>query len=315
MLSRELSFGVGTWAWGDRLVWDYGRDYGEQDLREAFLRFLNDGVYFFSTSPSFAEGEAEKLLGKFSAETTVPLFISTKYVPRFWHLRRNDFMNSLKASMLRLNVTRLKLLQICPPTGRMTIGRLAECAAETLDLGLVDRIGLSGYKARQIDAFNEALNRFGYTISCLETPFSLLHRDIETNGVLDLCRALNISVIAQQPLAMGLLSGKYDGNAPAGGSRRQFMLRYNSPKLELLLRTMNHIGLENDGKNCAQVALNWVCRKGIIPIPGVKSLDQAIENAQTPRWQMTDEQVQVLDNITENRSPGTDGEPESASQY
>lgn len=301
MLSRELTFGVGTWAWGDRLVWDYGQEYGEQDLREAFLRFLNDGVYFFSTSPSFAEGNAEKLLGKFSAETTVPVFISTKYVPRFWHLRRKDFMNSLKASMLRLNVTRLKLLQICPPAGRMTIGRLAECAAEALDLGLIDRVGLSGYDAHQIDAFNEALSRFGYTVSCLETPFNLLRRNIETSGVLELCRALNISVIAQQPLAMGLLTGKYDGDAPAAGSRRQFMLRYRSPKLELLLRTMNHIGLENDGKNCAQVALNWVCRKGIIPIPGVKSLGQAIENAQTPRWQMTDEQVQLLDNITENR--------------
>ncbi len=315
MLDRELTFGVGTWAWGDRLVWDYGQDYGEKDLREAFLRFLNDGVVFFSTSPSFAEGEAEKLLGKFAAETRVPLFISTKYVPRFWHLRRKDFMKSLKASMLRLNVNRLKLLQICPPAGRMTLNRLAECAAEAMDLGLVDRVGLSGYDARQIDTFNEALSRFGYAVDCLETPYNLLHRDIETNGILELCRELKISVIAQQPLAMGLLTGKYDGDAPAAGSRRQFMLRYSSPRLDLLLRTMNHIGLENDGKNCAQVALNWICRKGIIPIPGVKSLDQAIENAQTPRWQMTDDQVRMLDNITEIRNPGTDGESESANQY
>ncbi len=121
---------------------------------------------------------------------------------------------------------------------------------------------------------------------------------IESNGLLDFCRSHNIQVIAQQPLAMGMLTGKYDIDSPATGSRRQMMLRYSVPRLDILLRTMNYIGLENNGKNPAQVALNWVMKKGIIPIPGVKTLSQAIENNLTPQWEMTEEQMNLLDTLT-----------------
>ena len=152
--------------------------------------------------------------------------------------------------------------------------------------------------AHQIDTFNEALSRFGYSIACLETPYNLLERSIEKNGVLDLCHGLNITVLAQQPLAMGLLTGKYNTEAPASGSRRQLMLRYYAPRLDILLRTMNHIGLENNGKNCAQVALNWIARKGVVPVPGTKTLAQAIENAQTPAWRISPEQTALLDTLT-----------------
>ncbi len=298
MFPAEIRFGVGTWAWGDRLLWDYGREYGKEDLTAAFRRYLNDGVRFFSTSSSFAEGDSERILGEFNARTPVDLLIATKYVPRIWHLRRSDFMDALKLSLTRLKLTKLDIYELCPPVGRMTIARMAECAAEVLDMGLVEQVGLSGYNAQQIDTFNEAFSRFGYSVACLEIPYNLLDRSIETNGTLDLCRSLNITVLAQQPLAMGMLTGKYDSEAPAAGSRRQMMLRYHTPSLDILLRTMNHIGLENNGKNCAQVALNWIYNKGIVPIPGTKTLPQAIENAQTIRWSMTKEQMNLLDTLT-----------------
>ena len=298
MFPSEIKFGIGTWAWGDRLLWGYGSDYTKEDLSAAFRRCISDGVRFFSTSSAFGEGESERILGEFNAQVPQDLLIATKYVPRIWHLRRSDFMESLKESMLRLGVAKLDIYEICPPVGWMTLGRLAECAAEALELGLIEQVGLSGFNAQQIDTFNEALSRFGYSIACLEIPYNLLDRSIEKNGTLALCRSLNIAVLAQQPLAMGLLTGKYDGNAPSTGSRRQMMMRYHTPRLDILLRTMNHIGLENNGKNCAQVALNWIQRKGVIPIPGMKSLSQAIENDQTPGWQMSPEQTSLLDTLT-----------------
>lgn len=299
MIDPAVRMGVGTWAWGDRLLWDYGRDYTKEDLSAVFRRYLSDGITFFATSPSFAEGSSERILGEFASGTAASVTISTKFVPRIWHIRRSVFLESLKASMLRLRLTKIPLYEICPPAGRMTIRTLAECAAEALDMGLIEQIGLSNYTAPQIDTFNEALSRFGYSITCLETPYNLLDRSIETNGILDICKRLDITILAQQPLAMGLLTGKYDGEAPSAGSRRQMMLRYYTPRLDILLRTMNHIGLENSGRNCAQVALNWILKKGIVPIPGTKTLPQAIENAQTPRWEMTDEQTTLLDTLTD----------------
>ena len=298
MIAPEIKCGIGTWAWGDRLLWEYGMEYGQEDLSSVFRRCLNDGVRFFATSSSFAEGDSERILGRFTASAADPVVISTKFVPRIWHLRRSDFMESLKGSLRRLRTNRINIYELCPPAGRMTLSRMAECAAEALDLGLIGQVGLSNFNVNQIDIFNEAISRFGYSIACLETPYNLLFRDIETNGVMEICRNLNITIIAQQPLAMGLLTGKYDTELPSAGSRRQMMLRYASPRLEILLRTMNHIGLENNGKNSAQVALNWIYARGVVPIPGTKTLAQAIENTQTAGWTMTEEQISRLNTLT-----------------
>ena len=298
MFPADVNLGIGTWEWGDRLIWDYGRNYRKEDLFASFKRCLNDGIRFFSTSPAFAEGISEQILGEFNAQTPVDLLIATKYVPRVWHVRRTDFMDSLKQSLLRLKLNKIDIYEICPPSGRMTVTRLAESSAEALDLGLIEQVGLSGFNLQQADTFNEALSRFGYSIACLETPYNLLERSIETNGLLAFCRAQNIRVIAQQPLAMGMLTGKYNTEEPASGSRRQMMMRYYSPRMDILLRTMNHIGLENNGKNPAQVALNWIMNKGIVPLPGIKTLSQTIENTETTRWSMTKEQAALLDTLT-----------------
>ena len=32
MFPATVNLGIGTWAWGDRLIWDYGRGYRKEDL-------------------------------------------------------------------------------------------------------------------------------------------------------------------------------------------------------------------------------------------------------------------------------------------
>ena len=42
--------GVGTWAWGERRLWNYGRDYGQAELSEAFDASVAGGVTLFDTA-------------------------------------------------------------------------------------------------------------------------------------------------------------------------------------------------------------------------------------------------------------------------
>ena len=37
------AIGAGTWQWGDRFYWGYGREYGQDDLRAAFAHALESG--------------------------------------------------------------------------------------------------------------------------------------------------------------------------------------------------------------------------------------------------------------------------------
>ncbi len=299
----DFEIGVGTWSWGDRLIWNFGADYDEGALYEVFLRALRDGVVLFSTSESFADGRAEQILGSFLVQAPNRAFVSTKYAPHPWRFRRSDFQSALRASLERLRIPAVDLYQVLPPAGWMGLPVLAECISEAYDRGLIRSVGVSNFSANQIEQFYELLNRFGTPLSFAEAEYNLLNREIERNGVMDICGRLKLRLIAQSPLAMGILSGKYLSQPEPEGVRRRFLERYRNPNLPLLIRLLNNIGSEHDGKNCAQVSLNWLICKGVIPIPGAKQIEQVIQNDQATGWSLTADEVQQLDDLSDNLQP------------
>ena len=56
---QGIELGFGTWAWGDRLMWGYGRNYALGDLRSAFESGLAAGVTFFDTAEVYGQGQSE----------------------------------------------------------------------------------------------------------------------------------------------------------------------------------------------------------------------------------------------------------------
>lgn len=294
-----LKIGLGTWAWGNRLVWNYGSAFDENDLFEVYSRMLESPLPFFSTSEGFSEGESERMLGRFSVRAPKPAFISSKFIPRFWLVRRSDFRSHLLASLKRLKRRKIDLYLIAPPSGWMNLRMLAECAVEAIDNGQIQNVGVSNFSAVQAAKFAELLAHFGVHLSCLEAEYNLLNRSVETNGIRQLSIELGVPLIAQSPLALGLLSGKFLNEPVQNGLRQQLMNRYPQQRLSGLIRQMNQIGSENEGRNAAQVALNWLICKRAVPIPGATSARQADENLQSINWSLSDEQVERLDRLSD----------------
>jgi diketogulonate reductase-like aldo/keto reductase len=50
----------------------------------------------------------------------------------------------------------------------------------------------------------------------------------------------------------------------------------------------------------AQVALNWVIRKGAIPIPGAKNATQMEQNIGGKGWKLTDDEMSLLDELSDS---------------
>ena len=290
--------GVGTRAWGDRLIWNYGKDFDRETLYQAYLRAINDQCAFFFTNEAFSDGDAEKILGVFNQRNPGKCYFCSKYAPRPWIVRRSDFLQALRHSLSRLNLTTLDVYEILPPSGAVKLDVLAECVAEAFNLGLFKNIGVSNFSVEQAEEFNDALGKYGARIFCFEAKYNLLCRDVETNGVLDFCRKNDICLIAQEPLAMGVLSGRYMEEEPVG-FRRNFIEEYEIPGLEFLLRTMSNIGSEQGGKNCAQVALNWLIGRGAFPIPGATSLEQVTENDSSIGWNISAAEMTLLNETSD----------------
>jgi aryl-alcohol dehydrogenase-like predicted oxidoreductase len=110
---------------------------------------------------------------------------------------------------------------------------------------------------------------------------------------------LGITLIAYQPLAMGVLTGKYrPGDRPKG--IRRFDRSFRRDGLEKVQPVVALLGEIGDGysKSPAQVALRWLIEESVLPIPGAKNGRQAASNAQALSFSLVGAEIEALDQAT-----------------
>ncbi len=291
---HAIQLGLGAWSWGDRAVWQYGRGYDDQSVREAFQSSLAEGIRFIDTAEVYGGGRSERLLGQFIQEAGEPVLVATKFFPLPWRLSRRSLVSALHASLDRLRLEAVDLYQIHSPSPLFSVEKMMEGMVRCVHSGLTRTAGVSNFDQSLMLRAYSTLARHNIPLAANQVHYSLLNRAVEKNGLLARCRELGIRLIAYSPLEMGLLTGKYSHENPPPGNRRIRYLRIIS-RIAPLLKLMTEIGQDHGGKFSSQVALNWVIRKGALPIPGAKNADQALQNAGALGWQLTDEEVAKLD--------------------
>lgn len=286
--------GLGTWAWGDRLFWNYGAEYGDTELKLAFQAAIAAGITLFDTAEVYGLGKSEELLGKFAKEFRAPIQIATKFAPVPWRFQKEAVADALTASLKRLNVARVDLYQVHWPFELfLTPTVLMNALADEYEQGRIGAVGVSNYSATQMRQAYGILAARGVPLATNQVRYSLLTREIETNGVLATARELGIEILAYSPLAQGLLTGRYTPDRPPTGARswdRRFSaegLRKIAPTIDLL----KSLALELD-RTPAQIALNWLmAQPNVIPIAGVKTASQVVQNAGALGWQLPPDAV------------------------
>ena len=293
-----IQLGIGTWAWGDKLVWGYGNSYSEADIREAFKVCVGGGVRFFDSAEVYGQGKAETILGELCAQEDEEFVIATKMMPFPWRLFHNSLKFALQNSLRRLRVNQVQLYQMHWPLPPVKVDTWMDRMAEVVDAGLVKAVGVSNYTLEQTITAHEALKKRGLRLASNQVEYHLLERRIEQNGLMEYCLEEGIKIIAYSPLAMGILTGKYTPENPPAGTRAA---QYNRPyleKIQPLIKTLIRIGNDADGKSAGQVAINWCIQKGTLPIPGVKNAAQAVQNLGAIGWQLDAEEMALLDEVS-----------------
>ncbi|WP_019501655.1 aldo/keto reductase [Pseudanabaena sp. PCC 6802] len=289
--------GIGTWAWGDKLFWNYGKDYGEAQVKDAFKAALDAGINFFDTAEVYGLGESERLLGQFARGNKQPICIATKYMPVPWRINAKAVKDAVTASLERLQVKKIDLYQVHQPISFMMNQKtLMNALADEVKQGRIVAVGVSNYSAEQMREAHKLLRDRGIPLAVNQVKYSLLDRQIETNGILDAARSLGVKILAYGPLAQGLLTGKYTSTQTPTGAR-QLDARFGNDnlfKVEPLLKLLRQTAEQHNG-TLAQVALNWLIAKGVVPIPGAKNAEQVRQNAGALNWQLLPEEVSILD--------------------
>lgn len=275
----------------------YGGAHGSEAEQRAFEASVAAGASLFDTAEMYSGGASERRLGELARGSDV--LIATKFPPSPF-TRTEAMPHALEASLARLERSSVDLYMHHFPARWVSITKLMDLMAEAVEAGKVRAVGVSNYSAIQMRLAHAALAERGIPLASNQVEYSLLHRQPETDGVLDACRELGITLIANQPLANGALTGKYVAGARPTGFRR-FMRRFRGKDREAvapLVTLLREIG-EPYSKSPAQVALRWLIEnEHVLPIPGAKNGKQAADNAGALSFSLTPAEVEALDRAT-----------------
>ena len=151
---------------------------------------------------------------------------------------------------------------------------------------------------------HEVLEQRGLPLASNQVNYSLVNREIESNGILDTAKELGITIICWSPLQSGVLTGKYHNN-PASlkkvpiGRRRSIKRKIGkSQKLidELSLIAQNH------GLSISQIALNWLVQYHngtIVAIPGASKAHHAEQNGQVMNFKLSQNELNSIAELSE----------------
>jgi aryl-alcohol dehydrogenase-like predicted oxidoreductase len=247
----------------------YGVGVEADNAAACVHRALDLGINLIDTANVYGRGAAETVLGETLAGVPRDRYVlATKLFGDMGGgdkgLSRAQVFKQIDASLKRLKVDHVDLYQCHRYDPETPLEETLEALSEIVRQGKARYIGFSEWSPQNIQ---DALATPGVEAFVSSQPqYSLLWRRPEKE-VIPLCAANGISQIVWSPLAQGVLTGKYDPDAPPpadsraasdamGGSMKNWMQR---PVLEAAVR-MKPLAAEA-GLTLAQFALAWVLRE------------------------------------------------------
>jgi aryl-alcohol dehydrogenase-like predicted oxidoreductase len=298
---------LGTMTFGIQA--DQATSFAIMDAAEA------GGVNFFDTADVYPlgggvdlAGRTEEIVGRWLVERGARdrIVLATKCRGRMGPyandegLSRRHIIAACEASLRRLQTDYIDLYQVHAPDPETPIEETLRALDSLVQSGKVRYIGCSNYPAwRLADALwtseRAGLARF----ECDQPRYNMLFRMIE-DEILPLCREHGVGVIAYNPLAGGMLTGRYrDKHQVQEGTRFAlpgagdlYRRRYwNEEVFDVVDRLASFV--EGRGHALVHVALAWVlARPGITSaIVGASRAEQLQESLQGVDLQLDEEEM------------------------
>jgi diketogulonate reductase-like aldo/keto reductase len=243
--------GIGTWNYRG----------GPDPLRLG----LQAGAAFIDTAESYG---TEVVVGKAIAGIRDQVFVATKVSPQ--NFRRADFLKSVEASLKKIGIQTIDLLQLHHPNSEIPIQETIAVMTELIDAGKVRFMGVSNFSVPQLQEAQKACGK--HKIVSNQVRFSLIDRTIE-GGLLQYCQQQQITVIAYSPLS------------------RDFSRILDCDRSGTIGKLAKDLG-----RSPAQIVLNWcVSKTGLVAIPKGNSAEHILDNCGASGWRLSEEQILLLD--------------------
>jgi aryl-alcohol dehydrogenase-like predicted oxidoreductase len=294
--------GVGLWAIG-------GTSWGETDDKESLDMIdaaLDMGINFFDTADVYGDGHSETLLGQAMQGRRDRFVVATKIGWQGFDGEKgvsaydtaDKIVSGVEESLKRLHTDYVDLIQCHIDFREPNMEVFVEGFQKLQDQGKVRAYGVSTSDFAYLQAFN-ADNR----ASSLQIDYSILNRTPEAQ-IFPYVMEHDLGVLVRGPLAMGILTGKFNANTrfEEGDFRTRWITNEDEHQVFLNdLEKVEKLKALTDGRSLAQLAIQFTLQHPAVTaaIPGAKRIDQLKENVKAALLpELTPEALAMIDAIT-----------------
>jgi voltage-dependent potassium channel beta subunit len=262
---RVSSVGLGSWL-------TYGGSVEESTAADCIRRAYDLGVTFFDTANTYMRGGAEELVGKALAGMPRDSFVLATKVffpmdsgPNDRGLSRKHVWEQLHHSLRRLGTDYVDLYQCHRYDESVPVEETCRVMGDLITRGEILYWGVSEWTADQIAHAVVTCRQHGWPEPVSNQPqYSALWRRIERR-VLPVSKELGLGQVVWSPLAMGVLTGKYNAvddvppGSRAAGDDRKFMGNFMTSETLAAVQRLRPLAAEA-GCSLTQLALAWCLR-------------------------------------------------------
>jgi aryl-alcohol dehydrogenase-like predicted oxidoreductase len=298
---RVAELSLGTMTFGE----DWGWGASKAESQRIFDAYRDAGGNFIDTACNYTEGTSEKFVGEFVSSERDYFVIATKFTlrargdnpldPNAGGNNRKNMIRSVESSLKRLNTEYIDLLYLHMWDYTTSVDEVMRALDDLVREGKVHYIGFSDTPAYIVSKANMLADlRSLSPVVAIQIPYNLMRRDPERE-LIPMASEEDIAVTAWGLLGGGVLTGKYN--------TENVEKRYDSASEEgkAIAEKIVQIGAQL-GYSPSQVAINWVRQQTnaqIIPILGVRTLEQLKDNLAALDFELSKDQLHEISELSE----------------
>jgi aryl-alcohol dehydrogenase-like predicted oxidoreductase len=308
----------------------FGLQTDEAVSHQILDRAAEGGINFLDTADVYplggtveTTGRTEEIIGRWlraqGASRRGDFIVATKAVgkvgPHAWNqgASRKHLLDAIDASLKRLQTDHVDLYQLHSDDRGTPLDESLEALDVIVRSGRARYIGVSNFLAyRLARAIGRAELRRLTQLVCVQPRYSLLFREIERE-LLPLAGEEGLGVIPYNPLAGGLLTGKYKPEAKPGENTRftlgtaggMYQDRYWNERSFGTVAQLHKLA-DEAGVPLATLAVAWVMANPLVtaPLLGASRPDQLDATLAAAEYKLEPGLKQQLDELTADYRKG-----------
>ncbi len=248
---------------------NFGGPTDEPTAARIVARARDAGINFIDTADAYTGGRSEEIVGRAVAADRDAWIVATKLAnkgaddPNGQGTSRQWIMRAVERSLRRLATDHIDIYYLHKEDHATPLAETVRAVADLVRAGKIRYFGVSNYRAWRVAEICRLCDDAGIDRPVVSQPYyHALNRTPETEHF-PACDAFGLGVVSYSPLGRGILTGKYDPDAPppadtraARGDKRIGQTEMDPHSLRLAREIADHA--EATGRTPTAFAVQWV---------------------------------------------------------